>query len=585
MPGISPLVSLATSMHAQPGVYSLLLGSGVSTGAGLPTGWGVVKQLVARVAALADGDTAVADARADPEAWWAQHGDGDLKYTTLLETLAPTPAARQGLLAGFFEGEDALGDRISPSRAHHAIAQLVARGSVRVILTTNFDRLMEQALEAIGISPQVIARPEAVNGMAPLAHAPVTIIKLHGDYKDLGTRNTPAELATYPAEWVQLLERVFDEYGLVVSGWSADWDTALVEALEASPSRRYPLYWDERSGRGETAKRVLANRMGTTVPSESADDLFESLVENLEGLDKLSAPPLTTALAVARLKKYLPDPVRRIDLHDLVMSAVDEVAAALSDLIEIERIDWAELDALYAERFTLVEKLSALVAEGVWHDTDGTHDQLWLDALSRIIDVAKPSESAMARPTFVARRLPALALFAVVGITAMRRGREDMFIKFATAVQGWGVVRNRQAFTAAHFVHYWRIAEEEWVNGLPRWEGRTFQFPVSQLLSSSIRPWFRDRVPDDTEFTRIFYDWEYRWAILVVITQGYRGLPGGFIAEWSWFADALNAEVRFRDWREHTGDEAWKLFFDVHSLTVEDGLLRVRTELERFRVG
>ena len=43
--GLSPLVSLATSMHSQPGVYAVLLGSGVSTGAGLLTGWGVVTEL------------------------------------------------------------------------------------------------------------------------------------------------------------------------------------------------------------------------------------------------------------------------------------------------------------------------------------------------------------------------------------------------------------------------------------------------------------------------------------------------------------------------------------------------------------
>lgn len=39
------------------------------------------------------------------------------------------------------------------------IAELVKRGSVKVIVTTNFDRLMEQALGAVGIASQVIARP------------------------------------------------------------------------------------------------------------------------------------------------------------------------------------------------------------------------------------------------------------------------------------------------------------------------------------------------------------------------------------------------------------------------------------------
>lgn len=35
---VLPLAMLATSMRAQPGVYAILLGAGVSTGAGVPTG-------------------------------------------------------------------------------------------------------------------------------------------------------------------------------------------------------------------------------------------------------------------------------------------------------------------------------------------------------------------------------------------------------------------------------------------------------------------------------------------------------------------------------------------------------------------
>ena len=67
-----PLVMLATGLHAKPGVYAVLLGSGVSTGAGIPTGWGVVQQLVRRAAAALDpGDDGAAEAaEADPEAWW-----------------------------------------------------------------------------------------------------------------------------------------------------------------------------------------------------------------------------------------------------------------------------------------------------------------------------------------------------------------------------------------------------------------------------------------------------------------------------------------------------------------------------------
>ncbi len=40
-----------------------------------------------------------------------------------------------------------------PTAGHKAIAQMVAKGYFRVIITTKFDRLMEQALDAEGVSP------------------------------------------------------------------------------------------------------------------------------------------------------------------------------------------------------------------------------------------------------------------------------------------------------------------------------------------------------------------------------------------------------------------------------------------------
>lgn len=185
-------LSLATVLHSQPGIYALLFGSGVSTGAGVPTGWGVVSELVRRVAA-ARGD----NPPADPEAWWAENGDGQpLGYSALLEALAPTAAARRSLLAEFFEPteEDRREGRKVPGPAHRAIARLVARGTIRVIVTTNFDRLIEQALEAEGVLPQVVSSAAAAAGMEPLVHARCTVVKLHGDYASLDQLNTAEEL-------------------------------------------------------------------------------------------------------------------------------------------------------------------------------------------------------------------------------------------------------------------------------------------------------------------------------------------------------------------------------------------------------
>ncbi len=49
---ISALESLSFAVHSRPGLYALLIGSGVSRSAGIPTGWEITLDLVKQLAAL-----------------------------------------------------------------------------------------------------------------------------------------------------------------------------------------------------------------------------------------------------------------------------------------------------------------------------------------------------------------------------------------------------------------------------------------------------------------------------------------------------------------------------------------------------
>jgi hypothetical protein len=253
--GPDQLVGLAVTMNAAPGRFALLLGSGVSAASGIPTGWDVVVDIARRVAA-ALGTESPPD---DPIGWYVEQFGESPDYSGLLERVAPTPAQRRDLLSGYFvpnEEERERGEK-APTRAHRAIARLVARGSIRVVVTTNFDRLLEQALQAEGIEPTVVATASAASGTTPLAHSRCTIVKVHGDYLDPDIRNTVGELESYDPALDALLDRVFDDYGLVVCGWSATWDRALRAAIERTPTRRYGTYW---SVHGELSPRGRAPR-------------------------------------------------------------------------------------------------------------------------------------------------------------------------------------------------------------------------------------------------------------------------------------------------------------------------------------
>lgn len=231
---LDPMLGLAISMCSSKGLYAALLGSGVSRPSGVPTGWEIVQDLIRRVAHLHGDDPP------DPEQWFTKRYSAEPDYSELIDELAHSPVDRTKLLQSYFEPteQDRSEGRKLPTQAHRAIAELVAKEYIRVILTTNFDRLMEQALADIGIQPSVISTPEAACSAMPLVHARCVVIKVNGDYLDPRFKNTRNELSTYEPDLCRLLDRVFDEYGLIVCGWSAEWDIALHAAIERAPNRR-----------------------------------------------------------------------------------------------------------------------------------------------------------------------------------------------------------------------------------------------------------------------------------------------------------------------------------------------------------
>ena len=280
--GFDARLSLTTALHSAPGVYAVLAGSGFSRAAGLSTGWEVVQDLIRRVAVAQGVDEAVVgDA---PERWWVETRGVEPRYDDLLLALAPTDGLRRAVLKDYFDPPASSG-AVASSSAHSALADLCARGRIRVVLTTNFDRLIERSLDAAGVGAQVIATADQLSGMTPLAHASTTVVKLHGDYA-APMLNTAEELGEYPAAMRELLDRVFDEYGVIVVGWSAEYDTALVGALAAGKSRRYPTYWASYRGAvTESARRLIDLRQASVVDTDGADELFSDLAERLARLD------------------------------------------------------------------------------------------------------------------------------------------------------------------------------------------------------------------------------------------------------------------------------------------------------------
>jgi hypothetical protein len=422
-------------MHANKGIYALLLGSGISRAAEVPTGWEIQLDLIRRVARL-EGE----HCDPYPAEWYAvRHGEPP-NYSELLGTLAKTSAERSRLLREYFEPTEEERERgvKLPTAAHRAIAELIKSGYVRVVMTTNFDRLLEQAIENVGIVPTVIASADAAQGALPLAHTPCTVIKLHGDYLDARIRNTEEELAAYPKALDRLLDRIFDEYGLIVCGWSADWDTALRGALERCRTHRFTTYWTVRNPKppSELAQRLIDLRRAEVVPIADADAFFRQLADHVASLEELNRPhPLSAKLAQATLKRYVVEDRHRIRLHELVIEELDRVYAELTGPLQggygLLYHGTPTQEAL-TERLSIYERLTetlrALFASGCYWGGDAQHD-LWVTCLERLANLPEQGGNQV---WINLRRYPALLTLYAGGIAAVSANRYDTLAALLT---------------------------------------------------------------------------------------------------------------------------------------------------------
>jgi SIR2-like domain len=266
---LDPIVSLAVALAEAPGTCACLFGAGVSIDAGVPTAWEIRRDGFRR---LYQQETGATESPSDEQLgeWLKQNGHEHLDYPEVLDVIAPDRAIRRALLAGYFDGAE-------PGEAHERLADLAASGIIRVFITTNFDRLLEQALAARGVHPVVVS-DDATLGAAPSReHAPVFIVKAYGDYMQETIRNTTEELSELPAGLTDELRLIVDRHGLLVLGWKGS-DPAVGEIIRGRSPSRYGVWWLSRSETLAEPGRTLAEAVSSRVivrPSGAGSFLAE----------------------------------------------------------------------------------------------------------------------------------------------------------------------------------------------------------------------------------------------------------------------------------------------------------------------
>ncbi len=505
----------------------MLLGSGISRAAGIPTGWDVVLDLIRQVAA-----TEKEDPGPNPADWYESKFGEAANYSSVLQRLAPSSAERQSLLRSYFEADDAERSEgaKSPTAAHHAIAGLVAAGWIRVIITTNFDRLLENALTEAGVSPFVIASTDQSVGAPPLAHCECVVIKVHGDYLDTRIKNSADELSTFDDSIDELLDQVFDDYGLIVCGWSGEHDLALRNAIVRSNSRRYTTYWCHISALNEESSALISHRRAVLIQIENANSFFVELSDRILAIQRFGQHhPLEIRVAVETLKRYLTEERFRIRLRELVRDSTERLIADIS--AHDYPVEAAISNEEFVERVHQIESATevslALLANGCyWGETD--HHDVWIRHLRRVAEFEAPESGVTGLINLF--RYPLLLSLYCAGISSIAAGKYELLASLL--VEPCRSSRRSDSLPLVVDVAR-RItindAEAKILFPHPNAPNDSYKTPLSRYLESRLRTVLVDLIPGDHEYVASFERFEYLASLVCQDVGGHYFAPGSYM--------------------------------------------------------
>jgi hypothetical protein len=396
----------------------------MSAAAGVPTGERLTEML-ARVVIQSEEGTSPEDVRQ----WWQENRDGALTYQRVVEGVAYGQGDRQALLRSIIEPtEDERTQGLkAPTRAHWALADLVKRGSLRVMVTTNFDRLLEAALARSAIEPQVISEPSDVESMIPLQHAGCTLIKLHGDYLRANLLNTDDELNEYPDAWRRLLTRVLEEYGLFTVGWSGNSDTALRRAIVESRSRYSRYFGVGLSQLHEELQQCVTDGQAQTFDLHDADRFFDQLGGAVDELTKVDAAPLDLPALLGATKRLLSADHGAIALRDLLLREASLLKHQIEEWWKSATGQPYDYRQAIDDVGGMAEPLVAAVASGAYLGSSD-HYHLWIETLRVVADQPASMQGGVWSLDLALRRLPSHLLFMGALLGSWKRDDSELLI-------------------------------------------------------------------------------------------------------------------------------------------------------------
>jgi hypothetical protein len=494
------LTTLAFSIYSNKGVYALLLGSGISKKSGIPTGWDVVIDLCKKLAVLNKEDCGQ-----NPEQWFINKYGETPDYSTILSKLVSTPSERINLLRPYFEPNEQEREEglKQPTQAHISIAKLIKAGYIKVVITTNFDRLLEAALQNEGIEPVIIRHADDIGGAIPLVHNSLVIIKINGDYQDNRFLNTKNELADYPEKLKRYVLQIINEFGLISCGWSGKWDEGLINTIRQAENFRFGSFWTYIGNCEPELAGIALSRKGQKIEIQNADIFFTEIFERVSALEQINDNhPLNVDIALARLKKYIVKKEGKILLHDLLFNEQEIVYKKIQEIKDFHIHPDHGLQPRINNYEQILDLLLPLCINGIyWSKPD--HEQYFIDIISRLAEPNNPVGSYYPETRWF-HYYPATILLYSLGITAIK-SKKFSFLNELFQIKIEDPENNSRKIYLIEQANSGGINKDV-LNQILNQSKLT---PFSDLLSQKTGPFFNQIILNQNDFEDYFDIFEY----------------------------------------------------------------------------
>ena len=237
---VEEFVKRLKRLLSSEGMAAFFLGAGASISSGIPGAGALSKEWVKELYSV---QRHTGEAFDDWRARCCEVYDDSrpaTAYTALMQQLFPMPSERQREIERVVGGRD-------PGFAYATLAQLLATEGIgqrcNIVLTTNFDDLVADALYLYTRSRPLVVTHGSLVQYAAVGRSRPTVIKLHGDAM-LRPLNTDDELATLAQEYLDALGQHLQSRALVVIGYGGN-DVGVFEAIKALPANTisHGIYW------------------------------------------------------------------------------------------------------------------------------------------------------------------------------------------------------------------------------------------------------------------------------------------------------------------------------------------------------